>query len=150
MAYGQLLSLQLDDDIAVVIRRAVNDGVLFIRQEQDAVSHAKAFKITVRFPGQTLQAGGGDTHRSNRHIIIADAENANYESSKSINKNYDYINRWQWGVKTAVNYDFISVYAKMRTSDLLKTSYPGSYSDFLRLEVGMQMTFTFHQKAMGG
>ena len=86
---------------------------------------------------------------SNRHIIIADVENANYESSKSINKNYDYINRFQWGVKTAVNYNFISVYAKMRTSDLLKSSYPGSYSDFLRLEVGMQMTFTFHQKAMG-
>lgn len=85
---------------------------------------------------------------ANRHIVVTDVENTNYEKNKNINKNYDFINRWQWGVKTAVNYNFISVYAKMRFSDLLSSSYPGTYSDFLKLEVGLQMTFTFNEKAM--
>lgn len=87
---------------------------------------------------------------SNRHVIIADAENTNYKTAKTENKNYDFINRWQWGVKTAVNYNFLSVYAKMRMSDLLNSSYPGTYTDFQKFEVGMQMTFTFAEKAFHG
>jgi hypothetical protein len=87
---------------------------------------------------------------ANRHIVIADAENANYKTLKYITKDYDFINRWQWGVKTAVNYNFISVYAKMRFSDLLKSSYPGSYTDYLKFETGLQVTFTFLEKSFHG
>lgn len=87
---------------------------------------------------------------ANRHFVIADAENANYKTVKNITKDYDYINRLQWGVKTAVNYNFISFYAKMRLSDLLNSSYPGPYTDFLKFETGLQMTFTFFEKAFHG
>lgn len=85
---------------------------------------------------------------TNRHIAIADVDAANYKSVKTITKNYDCFNRWQWGVKTAVNYNFMSVYAKMRFTDLLNSSYNGVYTDFLRFEAGLQMTFTFLEKAI--
>jgi len=63
----------------------------------------------------------------------------NYKKSKIINKNYDFINPFQWGVKTAITYDIISVYAKLRISDLLNPSlYPGTYKDFMKLEIGLQ------------
>lgn len=85
---------------------------------------------------------------TNRHIVIADAKDANYKSIKYITKNHDCFNRWQWGVKTSINYNFLSVYAKMRFTDLLNSSYNGAYSDFLRFETGLQMTFTFLEKAI--
>ncbi|MBR4584016.1 MAG: S8 family serine peptidase [Bacteroidales bacterium] len=66
----------------------------------------------------------------------------NYKKSKIINKNYDFINPFQWGVKTAITYDIVSVYAKLRISDLLNPSlYPGTYKDFMKLEIGMQLIF---------
>ena len=66
----------------------------------------------------------------------------NYKKSKIINKNYDFINPFQWGVKTAITYDIVSVYAKLRISDLLNPSlYPGTYNDFIKLEIGMQLIF---------
>lgn len=67
----------------------------------------------------------------------------NYRKSKIINKNYDFINPFQWGVKTAITYDIVSVYAKLRISDLLNPSlYPGTYKDFMKLEIGMQLIIT--------
>ena len=66
----------------------------------------------------------------------------NYKKSKIINKNYDFINPFQWGVKTAITYDIVSVYAKLRISNLLNPSlYPGTYKDFMKLEIGMQLIF---------
>jgi hypothetical protein len=64
----------------------------------------------------------------------------NYRKTKIINKNYDFINPFQWGVKTAITYDIVSVYAKLRISDLLNPAlYPGTYKDFMKLEIGMQL-----------
>ena len=64
----------------------------------------------------------------------------NYRKSRIINKNYDFINPFQWGVKTAITFDIVSVYAKLRISDLLNPSlYPGTYNDFMKLEIGMQI-----------
>ena len=66
----------------------------------------------------------------------------NYRKTKIINKNYDFINPFQWGVKTAITYDIVSVYAKLRISDLLNPAlYPGTYNDFIKLEIGMQLIF---------
>jgi len=68
----------------------------------------------------------------------------NYKKSKIINKNYDFINPFQWGVKTAITYDIVSVYAKLRISDLLNQSlYPGTYKDFMKLEIGMQLIISY-------
>ena len=66
----------------------------------------------------------------------------NYLKERKIRKNYDFVNPLQWGVKMAFTYDIVSVYAKLRISDLLnKSLYPGSYDDFMKLEIGMQLMF---------
>ena len=66
----------------------------------------------------------------------------NYLRERKIRKNYDFINPLQWGVKMAFTYDIVSVYAKLRISDLLNPSlYPGNYDDFMKLEIGMQLMF---------
>lgn len=68
----------------------------------------------------------------------------NFKKSKIVHKNYDFICPLQWGVKTAITYDIISVYAKLRVSDLLNPSlYYGSYSDFMKLEIGMQLIISY-------
>ena len=46
----------LDDDVAVIIGRLVYDRVLFIRKQQDAVSHGEPFKVPICFFPKTLQA----------------------------------------------------------------------------------------------
>ena len=79
----------------------------------------------------------------NRYVQVWQADiTDNYRKTKIINKNYDFINPFQWGVKTAITYDIVSVYAKLRISDLLNPSlYPGTYKDFMKLEIGMQLIF---------
>ena len=66
MAYGQLLSPQLDDDVALVIRRPVYDRVLFVRKQEDAVAHGETFKAAFLPYGAALKARGGNGHRAAR------------------------------------------------------------------------------------
>ena len=62
VADGDLLPLELDNHIAVIIGRLVYDRVLFIRKQQDAVSHGEPFKVPICFFPKTLQAAGGNPH----------------------------------------------------------------------------------------
>ncbi len=85
----------------------------------------------------------GGLNFSNKYIVKLDSQSPEFSSTRMINKNYKFINDYQWGVKTAITYDIISVYAKLRISDLLDESYTGVYDDFMKLEIGLQLILPF-------
>lgn len=85
----------------------------------------------------------GSWNFENRHVVIMDAISPDYSRTRMTNKNYNFVNPLQWGVKTAFTYDIVSVYAKLRISDLLNDSYAGPYNDYMKLEIGMQLIVPF-------
>lgn len=85
----------------------------------------------------------GGWNFENRHVVIQDALSSDYAKTRLTNKGYNFVNPLQWGVKTALTYDIVSVYAKLRVSDLLKGSYAGQYDDFMKFEIGMQLIIPF-------
>ena len=85
----------------------------------------------------------GGWNFENRHVLVMDAMSPDYEKTRLTNKNYNFVNPLQWGVKTAFTFDIISVYAKLRISDLLNDSYSGQYDDFMKFELGLQIIVPF-------
>ena len=78
----------------------------------------------------------------NRHVVVMNSMSPDYAVTRLTNKNYKFINPLQWGVKMAFTYDIVSVYAKLRISDLINSSlFSGAYKDFMKLEIGMQIIF---------
>lgn len=77
----------------------------------------------------------------NRDVIKFDNVGAETIKSRMVCKNFNFVNDWQWGVKTAITYDIVSVYAKLRISNLLNSEYTGSYNDLMKFELGMQLVF---------